>query len=240
MPANWTHQAMPLPQEPSSAHLQLLAAFVKQLKQDSGVSGVLLQGSVARGEHKTGSDLDLLVLLPPGDYRPFLSEVHDGILVEVHQGSAAHLKERLTKRPSLAYGIRDGKIQFDRTGELDELKLFATEILRDYSTPVQERESIRYWLYTSQIKLCAALDADDDANAGLLASTNTWKILEGLWAANDLPTPSGGSVLHYLKELRLKPPQFQESLIVLLTGTAKERAQVCSLIISWLLEVRSI
>lgn len=113
--------------------------------------------------------------------------------------------------PSLAYGIRDGQIQFDRTGEITELKQVAAEALRSYRTPDEGLRAIRDWLYTAQVKLHAGLNANNEIQAGLLASINTWKILEGLWAINNLPTPPGGSVLTYLRELSLLPPNFQES-----------------------------
>jgi len=39
--------------------------------------GVLVQGSVARGHHHAGSDLDLLVVLEDGDFRKLQWEGKD-------------------------------------------------------------------------------------------------------------------------------------------------------------------
>lgn len=236
MTANRKRETTRLSSVSGTFHRQVLATIVDELKRDPAVSGVLLQGSVARGDHSPGSDLDLLVLLQPGTSRPFQSDVQAGILVETHHSTAPDLEASVATRPSLAYGIRDGQIQYDRTGEITALMQAATDTLQTYSTPAKELRAIHYWLYAAQVKLLAALNANDETRTGLLASINTWKTLEGLWAVNHLPTPPGGAVLTYLQELELLPPQFQELLDALITGTARERALACSTMITWLLE----
>lgn len=236
MTATNRHATTPPRPVSGTSHRQVLATIVDELKGDPAVSGVLLQGSVARGDHSPGSDLDLLVLLQPGTSRPFQSEVRAGILVETHHSTAPDLTSSVATRPSLAYGIRDGQVQYDRTGEITALMQAATEALQTYRTPAKELRAIRYWLYTAKVKLLAALNASDETRAGLLASINAWKTLEGLWAVNHLPTPPGGAVLTYLQELELLPPHFPELLAALSTGTARERALACSTMITWLLE----
>lgn len=62
---------------PSVGHEGLLVRLVGELAADSEFMGVLVQGSVARGHHHAGSDLDLLVVLEDGDFRKLQWEGKD-------------------------------------------------------------------------------------------------------------------------------------------------------------------
>jgi len=217
-------------------HESLLVRLAAELAADSQVMGVMVQGSVARGDHHAGSDLDLLVVLEEGVFREFRSEVIDGILVERHHGDPVTLRSKLARRPALAYGVRDGRILHDPDGALVELVRFTAEVLDGYRTPERELRDLRYWLYASRVKLHAALAAGDDLRAGFLASTTTWKALEGVWAVNDLPMPHGGAILAYLGDLGDNPLDSPLLVTALFEGTARERALTCCRLIDWFLE----
>lgn len=214
----------------------MLVRLVEESAADPQVLGVLVQGSVARGDHHASSDLDLLVVLEEGVFRKFRSEVIDGIHVERHHGDPATLWGKLARRPALAYGLRDGRVLHDPHGALAGLVRFAAEVLDSYKTPERELRDLRYWLYASRVKLGAALAAGDDLRAGFLASTTTWKALEGVWAVNDLPMPHGGAVLAYLDDLDVNPLDSPPLVTALFGGTARERALTCCRLIDWFLE----
>lgn len=66
----------------SETHLTLVKTAVSHTFQDNRVSGLMLTGSVARGDAYPSSDLDLYILLKNGHVRKFHSEVKENILIE--------------------------------------------------------------------------------------------------------------------------------------------------------------
>jgi predicted nucleotidyltransferase len=92
-------------------HGALPGRLLAELEREPFVIGVMVQGSVARGDYYTGRDLDLLVLVADGHGEGFASEESDGgILVEHHYRSEPDLHQRLERRPALAHGLVDGRI----------------------------------------------------------------------------------------------------------------------------------
>ena len=45
-------------------------------------------------------------------------------------------------------------------------------------------DNICYWLSSTKIKLISAIDSNDELKMSYLLSTNSWKVLEGIWAKN--------------------------------------------------------
>jgi predicted nucleotidyltransferase len=216
-------------------HHQLLDRLLPDLEREPFVIGVMLQGSVARGDHQPGSDLDLLVLVADGQGKGLVSEQIDGILVERHYRDEATLRQRFERRPDLAYGLVDGRILHDPRGRLAALTSHARRLLVDYQTPESVREDIYYWLYASRVKLVAAWDAGDELKAAFLVASTTWKILEGIWAVNDLPIPHSGAVLAHLSELADRPDDFGGHLNNLLLGDIDLRVTASLVVIDWVL-----
>lgn len=218
----------------------LLARLLDELSRDPLVAGVMVQGSVARGDHRTGSDLDLLVLLQDSASKNFDAEVIDSILVERHHGDLANLHRKLEARPALAYGVLDGRILHDPAGGLTLLARHAEALLIAYETSERELRDIHYWLFATRFKLVAALAAGDELKLGFLASTASWKALEGVWAVNHLPMPPGGSVLTHLRDLSTKPEGFGTLIRLLFVGGPHERAEACLTLIDWFLQTATV
>lgn len=220
----------------SDPHNQLLHRLLAQLKLEPSVIGVMLQGSVARGDHYPGSDLDLLVLVEEGHTRGLESEQIDSILVERHNQDRTSLQAKLEKRPTLAYGVVNGQILHDRQRELATIVEYAKNLLANYTTPPQEMQDITYWLYTIRIKLKAARAAGDELKTAYLATTNAWKILEGIWAINNLPMPTSSSVLTNVAELPEQPDDLTSQINDLFLGTARQRVTSSLSLIDWVLD----
>jgi predicted nucleotidyltransferase len=216
-------------------HSKLLDSLMAEMKREPSIIGVMLQGSVARGDYHTGSDLDLLVLVADGQGKGLVSEQIDGILVERHYRDEATLRHRFERRPAIAYGLVEGRILYDPQGRLAGLTDHARRLLADFRTPVSLREDIQYWLYASRIKLVAAWDAGDELKAAFLVASTTWKILEGIWAVNDLPIPHSGAVLAHLSELADRPDDFGGHLNNLLLGDIELRVTASLVVIDWVL-----
>lgn len=216
-------------------HARLAEAAVGRWSADDDVIGVLLQGSVARGDAHPGSDLDLFVLLRPGASRPFAAETVDGILVETHFADAAGARERMERAPMLAYGFVRGRVLFDPTGEVDRLMNHAAGVLAAYRPREDEVRGVAHWLRSARMKIAAALEAGDARRAAFVAGTTTWKILEGLWAVNARPVPPSGAVFAELPALDRGPADWNLVFDRLLLANAEERGRAAIEAIDWIL-----
>jgi hypothetical protein len=82
--------------------------------------------------------------------------------------------------------------------------------------------------------MIAARAAGDLLQAAYVASTTSWKIVEGLWAANDRPVPSGGAVRAHIRDLSRRPPALEDLWRRLFAGDASNRVQAAIEIIEWI------
>jgi predicted nucleotidyltransferase len=124
-------------------HRNLLQRELKRAKQDTRTTGVMLQGSLARGDGDAGSDLDLFLLIQEMQ-SSFSSEIVEGVLVERHSAGLDYIKKKCQQNPTLVYGFLDGRVLYDPQGELAELVCYARELLRAYRTPPEVMEGIRH------------------------------------------------------------------------------------------------
>jgi predicted nucleotidyltransferase len=219
----------------SDRHCLLLKAILDQAQHDGEVTGVLLFGSVARGDAYPGSDLDVFLLLRDGCYRAFLPEVKSGILVEIHHADFDRARSEIEHKPMRAYAFLDGRILYDPDARLGELIQLAGAQLEAYCVPDKERASILYWLRSVRIKVAAARDAGDLLRAAYVASTSSWKILEGLWAANERPIPANAAVWTHLKDLPAAPQDLEPTLQRFFAGAAPERVEAAIAIVDWVI-----
>jgi hypothetical protein len=217
-------------------HQTLLQEIIDEASQQPDIIGILLTGSVARGDALPGSDLDLRFLLTPGSSRPFSTEWRQGILVERGYADISKARRKLESNPMEIYGYLDGHILFDPQGVLADLREQARQRFAAYRVPDDERREIAHWLLSSRIKLTAALAARDTLKAAYLASTVSWQLLQGLWAANEKPVPPNGSVWVHLKDLSRGPQDVEEQLKQFLLDEPLSRAQIAINLINWILE----
>lgn len=54
-------------------YIDLIKAHAAELQEQFGITSMRLFGSVARGEHHEGSDIDLFVVMPPKFYNHILA-----------------------------------------------------------------------------------------------------------------------------------------------------------------------
>lgn len=199
--------------------LAVLEKEIEILKQNKKAEAVLLTGSVAYGTATDDSDLDLIVIY---DKNRFVSKYTDGILVEIHFNKFDTLIKRLESNPSEVYKYLYSKAIFDN-GSLAKLMSRANEIYNGFSTPTKDIEGICYWLSSTKIKLTAAMNSNDEMKISYLLSTNTWKVLEGVWARNNKPMPP--SSLAFAKHGDLKHIPYDNWFNGLLMGDCISRAR---------------
>lgn len=216
-------------------HRTLLQAAVEEATQDSDVIGLLLTGSLARGDALPGTDLDLVVILAEGCSRPFRREVDGGILIERTYVDAPLARVQLDTHPMRVYSYLDGRILYDPEKALKGLTSHARDCFEAYKTPRAHRDETAFLLRCSRDKMRVALGGGDLLKAAYVTGTSSWQIMEGLWAANDLPLPPNSSVRPHLRDLSKGPPRVEESYRDLFLADAARRVQVALELIDWIL-----
>lgn len=213
----------------------LLEQTIEESIHLEDIRGILLIGSVARGDALPGADLDLHFIVALGVRRKAVPEVRQGILIERGYSDIAQAQAKLVTNPMTIYNYLDGRILFDPEGLLAQLKEQATQRFETYQYKKQERESIAYWLKSARLKMDVALAAGDILKAAFVATTTSWEILTGLWTVNDKPMPPNSSVWFHLKDLSNVPPYLEETLHRLFCGETLVRVHTAINLIDWIL-----
>lgn len=210
--------------------LEILEDLCKGFKQDSSIESILLCGSVAQGTASEVSDLDLIVV---GQKNTFTSHTVDDILVEIHYTTYEKAIEKLKSNPMEVYKYLDAKIEYD-SGTAQKIIEYAQDISDNFHISQKEKADISYWLESTKIKLKSAFLKQDMLLSSYILATNTWKVLEGIWAVNQKPVPPSSSLYRRYKELELVPCQdWFEGLVI---GDTESRGALMLKCIDWILE----
>ncbi|EMI9089272.1 DNA polymerase subunit beta [Bacillus cereus] len=216
-------------------HKKLVQTIVAETLSMEKVNGFMLIGSVARGDAYPDSDLDLYILLEDGQKKKFQSETREDILVEYKYADVNQILVNFKNNPMELYSFLEGKILFDKSGELKKLKEIATYEFENYRVSSDKVKGISHWLHSSFIKIQSALKASDELKASYIVHTSTWTLLEGIWAINNKPVPPAGAVLRYIQTLPNKPIHLDELLNKLFLGDTTERTPAAIILIEWVL-----
>jgi hypothetical protein len=214
----------------------LLRDLTDEARADDEVVGLLLTGSLARGDALPGTDIDLRYILTDGLSRPFDRGVRDGVLVERGFADEASHRAELAAKPMHVYAYLDGRVLFDQSGALGRLRTQARGIFDAYETPRQDKATIAFLLGCSRDKIRVALNGGDDLRAAFVTGTSSWQLVEGLWAANDHPLPPNSSVRPHLRDLTIGPPDAEERFRQLFLGSTRERAETALELIDWIVD----
>lgn len=190
--------------------LLVLDKEIELLKKDTSVKGIMLIGSVSYGTANKYSDLDLIVLC---DKDEFYTKEVDRITVELHYSKYETLLRKLESNPIEVYKYLYSKIILDN-GSLKSLIEKAKKIYQNYQTPIKEKENIKYWLKATKIKLISALEKKDELKLSYLLSTNTWKLLEGLFAINNKPMPPSSLTYYLSKDMHIELDDWFTKLLI--------------------------
>lgn len=213
---------------------ELVDELVEEARADEAVAGVLLTGSLARGDALPGTDIDLRYVLADGVERAARSETRDGVLVEQGFANAEAARVTLEANPMHVYAYLDGRILYDPLGLLAELGALAERRFQSYRTPAAEKARIAFLLGCSRDKIDVAREGGDLLKAAFVTGTSSWGIIEGLWAANDRPLPPNSSVRPHLGDLTAGPAGLEESYEKLFLGDTDERIDTARELIDWI------
>ncbi|MDR4902280.1 nucleotidyltransferase domain-containing protein [Bacillus mycoides] len=217
------------------SHKELVHKILNEYIARNEVSGLMLIGSIARGDAYPESDIDVYVLLENGQKKDFHSEMREGILIEYKYADFNRIQLNLKNNPMELYSFLEGEILFDSNGELRRLKEIAQHNYENYAVSNDKVKGISHWLHSSLIKIQAALKAKDELKASYIVHTSMWTLLEGIWAINNRPTPPAGSALRYIQALSIKPTNFDDLLNKVFLGDTTERISSAISLIEWIL-----
>lgn len=213
----------------------LLEDLVEEAKRDEGITGILLTGSLARGDALPGTDIDLRFVLADGLSRPSHSGLRDGVLVERGYADEAAARATLDQNPMHVYAYLDGRILYDATGALPRLGHHARHRFDTYQVTDHERSDLAARLRYPRDKIRVALGGGDLLKAAFVTGTSSWAIMEGLWAANNRPLPPNSSVQPHLRDLA-GPPDVQALYRRLFLSQTHDRVVVALTLFDWILD----
>ena len=210
--------------------LELFDSLYPNLIKNKAVTGVLLMGSVARDDAAPNSDLDILIL---GEEEKFAAKTIDGILVEYIYTTPQHALQKLTDNDMELYHYLGSRIAYDQDGELKKLMAFAVSKYNNFVVAQKTKAQISHWLLSTKTKLLSTIDARDTIKINFLTATNSWKVIEALWAVNNKPVPPSGSVLRFISDITIVP--FDDWFERLFAGDGAAKATAMLQIIGWVL-----
>ncbi|MGG5736966.1 MULTISPECIES: nucleotidyltransferase domain-containing protein [Bacillus cereus group] len=216
-------------------HKKLLQTILNESLYMYKVNGLMIIGSIARGDAYPESDLDLYVLLENGQKKDFHSEMREGILIEYKYADFNQIQVNFKNNPMELYSFLEGEILIDKSGELKKLKEIAKNEIENYRVSSDKVKGISHWLHSSLIKIRSALKVNDELKASYIVHTSMWTLLEGIWAINNKPAPPAGSVLRYIQALPIRPTNFDEFLNKVFLGDTTERISSAIFLIEWIL-----
>lgn len=216
-------------------HKKLVQLILSDCLARDEIIGLMIIGSVARGDAFPDSDIDFYFLLEHGFNRKFHSEVKENILMEYKYADCNQIKRNLENKPMEIYSFLDGKVLLDKKGYLQDLILLAKQKYKGYTVSENKMTGISHWLNSSLIKIKAAQKEKDDLKASFVIITSFWTMLEGIWAINNKPTPPSGSVLVHIKALPHRLTNLDELLYKVSLGNTNERINATIIVIEWVL-----
>lgn len=209
--------------------LEIFHDLCVDFMKDNSIESVLLTGSVAQGTASEASDLDLIII---GQNNDFKSHLIAGIQVEIHYTTYDTAIEKLRSNPKEIYKYLDAKIEYDN-GNAQKIIEYAENIMEHYCVSSKEISEIIYWLNSTKTKLKSAFSKQDTLLCPYIIATNTWKVLEGIWAANQRPIPPSSSLYRRYRDLEFFP--CMDWFEGLLLGNIESRGEMMLKCIDWIL-----
>lgn len=222
---DWARSALP------GGYVTALEALIDDAEQDAEVIALLLTGSMARGDALPGTDIDVRILLRTITTPSFTRQQRADVLTEQTLTTEEFAQTKLLTNPMHVYAYLDGVALYDPDGALRRLRATAEQLLSHYRVPKPRKRELADALSHPEEKTCTAFAAGDLLKATYSLSTASWQIIEGLWAANDLPLPPNASVRPHLRDLH-GPRDIEHHFAELFIGEPAARVEAGLLILA--------
>ena len=103
-------------------HKKIVNEIVEEQKNNSKVIAINLFGSVAEGDERPDSDVDIEIIINEGKEWKWFKQNKYGIHIDFVSCSKNHLLYQIEKYPYLCYGYLDEKVIYDPEGFMKEVK----------------------------------------------------------------------------------------------------------------------
>jgi len=206
-------------------HRHVVAELLSEAQTRPEVSGVLLIGSLGRGNPVPGSDVDLLLLVSDGRSleRPTQHDERHGIWIELHYRDAAWAIAQMDREPEWLHAYLEGRILHDPHRDLAQLVAATRDRFGSYRTPPEEKPRLRFMVDRTRDKLEAALAAGDHDRAATIVGLGSGALIRFLWAAYDRPLVGATNIWLHLSDLADGPTALPQQVKALLLGDVTER-----------------
>lgn len=181
---------------------EILRNIIPGLRADSSITAVMLMGSVAKETQCPSSDLNLFIL---GDKNKFETDMINGIWVEYLYITHETAQSKLDKTGMEVYHYLGSKIIYDLDGRLIKLMRNAMNKYNSYKVGDRERAELKHNLYSAKIKINSAIINKDNLKADYITTTVSWKIIETVFAINNIPQPPTSGVMQEVTNLKQIP-----------------------------------
>lgn len=213
-------------------HQELLKKIIPELRGDNSITAVMLMGSVAAETENPNSDLNLFIL---GNKNKLQSEVIDGIMVDYLYVTQEAAQSKLDKSGTEVYHYMGSKIIYDLDGRLIKLMRSAINKYKKYKANEKDKLELRHWLYSAKSKLNASINQQESLMSEFITASATDKVIEAVFAINDIPLPPISRMFYELPNLRHIPePDWFENLYNKNTG---RRTETIFKTIDWALDL---
>jgi predicted nucleotidyltransferase len=101
---------------------EIAEEVVEEFKKDSSVVGIEICGSLARGEIRTDSDIDIEVISENIEKHQFMEEFRQGVKVDISTTPLGVILESVETHPFLLYVSLLTKIVYDPKGILKQIR----------------------------------------------------------------------------------------------------------------------
>lgn len=183
--------------------------FVEELKQNPDVIGVIMFGSWARGNNRSDSDIDLVVIIKEG-YRRTV-EYRDAQAFEIIYTTEKAAFEYWEGHKDDAAGLwAVAKILFDKDGTIERLKIKTKEILDAGKKPIEEYQLGQFRFDAEdQLKCVENILVSDPATANLILTNKIFGLTELFFDIRQMWIPAPKQ---RLAEIQISSSDFYELL----------------------------
>ena len=179
--------------------------FIEELKENDNVLGIILFGSWARGNNRSDSDMDLVVIQKEGYQRAI--EKRGGQIFEIIYTTEKSAFDFWDSHKDDCAGLWEvAKILFDRDGSIELLKeKVQKEIIEKGKKEINDKQLEQFRFDAEdQLNYVERIQNEDSTTARLILNNKLFSLTELFFDIHQLWTPAPKQRLQKMKEIDSK------------------------------------
>jgi len=176
--------------------------FLENLKGREDVLGIILFGSYARGNHRSDSDVDLVVILNEG-YRRAVEYKYKQAFEIIYTTAEGALDFWKSHKDDCANLWEVAKILYDKDGTIETLKQEAENVIREGKKRIDSYQ-IGQFKFSAEDELSAveSLIENDSTTANLVLQKTVSSLTELFFDLRQLWTPAPKQIFKKIQEIK--------------------------------------